>query len=90
MLFSLGWAVGGGVLWDEMNILTVLAYIVNFFNGVVFLVMVVDQLHRDFIIYYHEVGTMLMLISGALNILVILNAYDVYREKRDFNNVDAM
>ncbi|MDP3981107.1 MAG: hypothetical protein Q8Q33_06835 [Chlamydiota bacterium] len=81
LLFSLGWSVGGGVLWDEMNILTVLAYIVIFFNGLPFMAMIVDQFFSDSLIYYHEVGTTLMLIAGALNILVILNACDIYFEK---------
>ncbi|MBI1871729.1 MAG: hypothetical protein HYS07_11170 [Chlamydiae bacterium] len=79
-LYGVGMMLGGGILWEEMNILTVLAYTVKFFNGVPFLLNLLQQLSHHF--SYHEVGTTFILVSGSLNLLLLIHLIDVIREDR--------
>lgn len=76
-LFILGWRLGGGILWSEMNILTYLAYFVEFSNGVPFLVLVGAKAVCHQPQYFSEIGATLMLVSGSLNLLILVQLGDL-------------
>jgi hypothetical protein len=79
-VYGIGVFLGGGILWEEMNVLTVLAYIVKFFNGVPFLSIFFYQLFRDSVLYFNDIGTTFILVSGSLNVLIMIHLLDVIKE----------
>lgn len=80
-VYTIGALHGGGVLWDEMNILTILAYTVKFFNGLPFFVTFIHQITTHASLHFNEIGTTFILVSGALNLLIMIHLFDVIREK---------
>jgi hypothetical protein len=82
-VYTIGALLGGGVLWDEMNILTILAYTVKFFNGLPFFVTFIHQIATHANINFNEIGTTFILVSGALNLLIMIHLFDVIREKTE-------
>lgn len=81
--YTIGLSLGGGILWDEMNVLTVLAYVVKFFNGFPFLATLLYQLFREVPLYFNEIGTTFILISGALNLLSMIHLIDFAHKARE-------
>ena len=80
-LYCIGIAMGGGILWEEMNLLTILAYIVKFFNGLPFLVTILREMYQITAVYFNEIGTTFILVSGTLNLLIMINLLDAIKEK---------
>ncbi|MBI1883350.1 MAG: hypothetical protein HYS08_03995 [Chlamydiae bacterium] len=81
-LYGIGLWLGGGILWEEMNPLTVLAYVVKFFNGLPFLLTLRHEITQMLSFSFNEVGTTFILVSGSLNLLVLLNLIETFREYR--------
>lgn len=82
-IYGIGVFLGGGILWEEMNILTVLAYIVKFFNGIPFLATFFYQAFQNATFYFNDVGTTFILVSGSLNVLIIIHLLDVVKELKE-------
>jgi len=82
-IYGIGVLLRGGVLWDEMNILTVLAYTVKFFNGIPFLVTFFQQIFQKITFYFNDIGTTFILVSGSLNVLIMIHLIDVVRELKE-------
>ncbi len=80
LTYTIGLSLGGGILWDEMNFLTVLAYVVKFFNGFPFLSTLFYQTFHELSLYFNEMGTTFILISGALNLLVIIHLIELLQK----------
>ena len=80
-VYTIGALHGGGILWEEMNVLTILAYTVKFFNGIPFFVTFIHQIATHANTHFNEIGTTFILVSGALNLLIMIHLFDVIREK---------
>ena len=83
--FFLGIFLGGGLIWTESNILNLLGFIVKFFNGIPFMIALAARSGPVKASAYYEIGTAFLLISGALNMLVLIHLFDVIREKKTGN-----
>lgn len=81
-VYVIGIGLGGGILWDEMNILTVLAYTVKFFNGIAFLATLLCQLSCMTFVF-NEIGTTYVLVSGALNLLIMIHIFDIIKTRKE-------
>jgi TM2 domain-containing membrane protein YozV len=81
--YLLGTLLGGGLIWTETNILNLLGFIVKFFNGLPFLIALSARSGPVNASSYCEIGTAFILISGALNMLVLIHLFDVIKEKNE-------
>lgn len=65
----------------EFNLVNILIFIFGFCNGGMTIINLIPLFHYgDIAQPLYEIGTLFMLVSGALNIFVLLNAWDLYRD----------
>lgn len=75
--FLFGLWLGGGILWYELTFLSFLGFVVKFFAGLPFFAALMMQSGLDNTSPNYEIGTALMLVAGALNILVLIHLLDI-------------
>lgn len=80
--YLLGYYLSGDVVWYEFNILALLGTVVNYFNGLSYFLTLFDFLPGGKVGRFYEIGKTFMLVSGALNILVLIYLKDEFKKMR--------
>ncbi|MFC1643637.1 DUF6677 family protein [Chlamydiota bacterium] len=83
-LYVVGILLGGDVLWYKLDFLTLSSFLVKYFCGLVFVITVILKPLYDNTAMYYEIGTAFILMAGTLNLLIIVDLYEVVTGKKVF------
>lgn len=80
-LYLVGIVIGGEVSWYDLDFLVVLGFIVKLFTGIICVLTVILRPFYDNTARFYEIGTAFILMAGALNMLIMIDLYEVIRRK---------